>query len=231
MPGDDANLVAKLCDVDSGGVSTLITTGLLKASHRRGSAQPEAPQTDEVYEFRIPLFSTSYLVRRGHRLRVSISGSDFPHVWPTQYNPELRIFHGGRRPSAVTIPVVPAAPEELPGPSPRPNLARAAAAMTPRYKIETDVVATAVSVTTEQRSAMRIPAGGMLELDHTASARTYRDHPDQSTVTADTNLKVRVPRLGELEVKTSSWFSHSRTVMNARVVLDGRIVFERSWRK
>lgn len=229
--GNDANLVAKLCDVDSAGLSTLITTGLLKASHHRGSAQPEALGTDQVYSFRIPLLSTSYLVRSGHRLRVSISGADFPHVWPTQHNPELRVLHGGDRPSAVTIPVVPTASEVLRGPLPRQNLARAAAAMTPRYKIENDVVAGAVAVTTGQRSAMPIPAGGVLELDHTAVARTYRERPDQSTVEADTYLKVHGPQLGELEVKTSSWFSHARMVMNACVMLDGRKVFERSWRK
>lgn len=228
---DDANLVAKLCDVDSDGLSTLITTGLLKASHHRGSEQPDALRNDEVYGFRIPLFSTSYLVRSGHRLRLSISGVDFPHVWPTRDNPELRILHGGDRPSAVTIAVVPAASEVLRGPLPRQNLARAAAAVTPRYKIENDVVAGAVAVTTGQRSAIPIPSGGVLELDHTAVARTYRYRPDQSTVEADTYLKVHGPHLGELEVKTSSWFSHARTVMNACVTLDGRKVFERSWRK
>jgi uncharacterized protein len=231
VAGGDAHLVAKLCDVDSAGVSTLITTGLLKASHRRTSSEPDMLRMGEVYQLRIPLFSTSYLVRRGHRLRVSISGADFPHVWPTQSNPELRVFHGGRRPSALTIPVIPAAVEELHGPLPRPNLARVAAAMTPRYKIENDIVAGAVAVTTGQTSAMPIPAGGVLQVDHSAIARTYRDRPDQSAVEADTSLKVHVPMLGELQVKTSSWFSHNRTVMNARVALDGRTVFERTWRK
>jgi len=46
--GDDANLVAKLCDVDSVGLSSLITTGLLNASHHRGSAHPEALRADQV---------------------------------------------------------------------------------------------------------------------------------------------------------------------------------------
>jgi hypothetical protein len=184
----------------------------------------------EVCEFRIPLFSTSYLIRRGHRLRISVSGADFPHVWPTRSNPELQVFRGGERASSVMLPVL-GANEESRGPLPRPNLNRPAAAMTPRYKIEMDLVSGTLSVTTGQKSAMPIPAGGVLELDHTAVARVQRERPDQATVEADTRITANVSRLGDLEIKTSSWFSHSRTIMNARVMLDGRTVFERTWRK
>jgi len=230
MSGDEANLVAKLCDVEPGGRSILVTTGLLKASHRNGSAHPEELRNGAVYEFRIPLFSTSYAIRRGHRLRISISGADFPHVWPTRSNPELQLFRGGERPSSVTLPVV-GARDELQGPLPRPNLNRPAAAMRPRYKIETDLVTGTLSVITGQKSAMAIPAGGVLELDHTAIARVQRERPDQAAVEGDTCIAANVPGLGDLEIKTSSWFSHSRIIMNARVMLDGRTVFERTWRK
>ena len=228
--GNEVNLVAKLCDVESQGKSVLITTGLLKASHLNGSDRPERLRNGHIYDFRIPLFSTSYLIRRGHRLRVSISGADFPHVWPTFNNPDLRIFYGGERESAVMLPIS-TAKEEVQGPLPRPNLNRPVAAMIPRYKIENDMVSGMLSVTTGQKSAMLIPAGGMLELDHTAVARVHRDRPDQATVEADTRIAANLSGLGDLEIKTSSWFSYSRMVMNARVLLKGRSVFERTWRK
>jgi hypothetical protein len=130
----------------------------------------------------------------------------------------------------VTLPVVNAS-AELKGPIPKTNPIRAAAPMTPRYKIETDFVSGSVSVTTGQKAAMPIPAGGVLELDHTAIARVQRERPDLATVEADTRIGAKIARLGDLEVKTSSWFSHSRTIMNARVMLDGRTVFERTWRR
>jgi putative CocE/NonD family hydrolase len=228
--GDEANLVAKLCDVDAAGKSTLISTGMLKASHRKGSAQSAPLQGGEVYEFPIRLFSTSYLIRRGHRVRVSISGADFPHIWPTPSNPEIQVFWGGEHASSLMLPVV-SRTEDLRGPIPQANFNRPVATMTPRYRIETDFVAGTVSVVTGQKSALPMPAGGILELDHTASARVHRDRPDQATVEAETRITAQVARLGELEVKTSSWFSHARTIMNARVMLDGRPVFERTWRK
>ncbi|HJU11329.1 MAG TPA: hypothetical protein VJ728_10655, partial [Candidatus Binataceae bacterium] len=156
--------------------------------------------------------------------------ADFPHVWPTQSNPELQIFHGGERPSSIMIPVV-GRGETVSGPLPRPNLNRPVSAMTPRYKIEHDLVTGTLSVITGQKSAMPIPAGGILELDHTATARVQRERPDQAAVEADTRIAANLPRLGELEIKTSSWFSHSRTIMNATVTLDGRAVFARTWRK
>jgi hypothetical protein len=163
-------------------------------------------------------------------LRISISGADFPHVWPTRTNPELQVFRGRERASSVILPVV-GTTEELPGPLPRPNLTRPVAAMTPSYRIETDLVAGAVSVTTGQKGAMPIPAGGVFELDHTAIASVQRDNPDLATVEADTCITAKLSKLGDLEVKTSTWFSHSRTIMNAHVMLDGRLVFERTWRK
>jgi putative CocE/NonD family hydrolase len=233
VDGGDANIVAKLCDVDSGGVSTLITTGWLKASLRAGLDKPQTLKAGEVYEFRVPLFSTSYLVKRGDRLRVSISGADFPHVWPSRANAELRFFHGGTHASKVTLPVVPAQKTPVNGPIPRPVIEPRVrvGVMTPRHKIETDMVAGTIAVTTGQKTAMPLPTGGSLEMDHTATAKVFRTRPDQATVEGDTTIKVRVPSLGDLEVKTESWFSHSRMTLSGSVTLDGRRVFERTWQK
>jgi hypothetical protein len=233
LDGDDAHLVAKLCDVDPEGRSTLITTGWLKASHREGSDKPVRLKSGEVYEFRVPLFSTSYLVKRANRLRVSVSGADFPHVWPSRQNAQLRFFHGGEHASNVTLPVAPAQKAAVDGPMPRPVTEPhpRPGVMTPRYKIETDMVAGTVAVTTGQKSAVPLPTGGALEMDHTAVARVFRARPDQATVEGDTAIKVRVPALGELEIKTTSWVSHERMSLAGRVTLDGRPVFERTWTK
>ena len=64
----------------------------------------------EVYEFRVPLWATSYHVAQGHRLRVSVSCADFPRLWPTRTNPQIRVFCGGRsKASAIRLPLVPPA--------------------------------------------------------------------------------------------------------------------------
>ena len=68
----------------------------------------------EVYELAIPMQPTGWVLAKGHRLRVSISGSDFPNLWPTPEPAHNRIHVGGKRPSRITLPVVKAA--KLPAP-------------------------------------------------------------------------------------------------------------------
>jgi hypothetical protein len=71
------------------------------------------------YEYRIQIWPTSYEFRRGDRIRLEISSSDYPQFAP---NPNTgapfgesaavksatqAILHDGAHPSAITLPVVP----------------------------------------------------------------------------------------------------------------------------
>ena len=105
--GDDANLVAKLCDVDPDGGSALITTGWLKASHRSSLARREKLQDGEAYEFKIPLWSTSYRVPKGHRFGSAFRARIFRICGPIRRKPEMRVFFGGKRASSISLPAMP----------------------------------------------------------------------------------------------------------------------------
>jgi hypothetical protein len=70
-------------------------------------------QPGEVYELEIPLRVISYVVPAGHRLRLSVSSSDFPTVWPTPYRSTNRVH---RRGSRLELPTVPSAEPGLPEP-------------------------------------------------------------------------------------------------------------------
>src|SRR5262249_30560865 len=78
-----ATFVVKLSDVAPDGKSALITDGSLNGTRRKSLTDPEDMTPGEVYELNIPMQPTGWLIKRGHRLRVSISGSDFPNLWPT----------------------------------------------------------------------------------------------------------------------------------------------------
>jgi hypothetical protein len=75
----------------------------------------------EVYDLSIPMFPTGWVVKKGHRLRLAVSGADFPNLWPTPYNATNRVYRGGRYNSVLVLPVVPesqlSAPEYLPPPN------------------------------------------------------------------------------------------------------------------
>ena len=76
-----------------------------------------APGT--VYPIRIEAFPTSNLFQRGHRIRLDISSSNFPHfdVNPNTGEPEgrasewrvatNRVYLDRARPSHVVLPVIP----------------------------------------------------------------------------------------------------------------------------
>jgi hypothetical protein len=230
--GDDANLVAKLCDVDPDGGSELITTGWLKASHRTSHARREKLRSGEAYEFRIPLWSTAYRVPKGHQIGLSVSCSDFPHLWPDPKEPEIRVFFGGKRASSISLPAVPVSAERLRGMEIRPPAAEPPApAMRPIWKIERDLASNAVSVTTGESNVIALPQGGSMSIDHVAVAKVSKARPDAASVHGDTTMKVELHNIGIIKVHTQSWVTQTGMSLNAAVTMDGKTIFEKRWTK
>lgn len=117
-----ATFVVKLSDVAPDGKAALITDGSLNGTRRHSLEEPQDLKPGEVYELEIPMQPTGWVLKPGHRLRVSISGSDFPNLWPTPEPARNRIHLSGNRPSRVTLPVVGAAALPVPTFAPPPEL-------------------------------------------------------------------------------------------------------------
>jgi putative CocE/NonD family hydrolase len=228
--GEDANLVAKLCDVDPDGGSALITTGWLKASHRNSKAKREKLKNGEAYEFKIPLWSTSYRVPKGHQIRLSVSCSDFPHLWPDRQKSELRVFFGGKRASSISLPAIPASndklrgmeirpPATVPPPSPR----------RPVWKIERDLVANAVTVTTGETNSIALPQGGSMNIVHAAVAKVREARPDTASVQGDTTMTIDLHDVGSIRVHTESMVTQTGLALSGRVTLDDKLIYEKRW--
>ncbi|MGO9602721.1 MAG: CocE/NonD family hydrolase [Candidatus Binataceae bacterium] len=229
--GDDLHLVVKLSDVDPSGASALITSGWLRGACRNSADRLEPVRAGEVYEFRVALWSTSYQVPKGNRIRVSVSCSDFPHVWPTRTNPEIRVFFGGNRASTIALPVVPPSPTPLDAPKIRRPQPPPAGALQPIWKIERNLVTDEITVTTGEKNGFPLPQGGAIEVDHTAVARVAAARPDGANVAGDTKIRVRAPVIGEIEVATTSLISRSGMTLAGRITRDGTVVFEKRWSK
>jgi uncharacterized protein len=118
--GPDCDWTAKLLDVDEAGRALNICGGILRARFRESLDHPKPLRPNEVVEYRVRVGSTANLFRRGHRLRLLISSSDFPQY---DVNPntgesaaaaglfDLRVatqavFHTAARPSHLVLPVV-----------------------------------------------------------------------------------------------------------------------------
>jgi len=97
-----AHVVARLCDVAPDGSSTLVTRGVLNllSRHGRDRAVEWTPGTYEDVEFE--LTGIGYAIPPGHRIRVAVSDTYWPWVWPHGERGELWVVPSE---SVVQLPV------------------------------------------------------------------------------------------------------------------------------
>jgi uncharacterized protein len=110
-----AFLSAKLCDVLPDGTSTLVARGFLNLTQRRSRTDPEPLRPGVVETVELELDATSWVFPAGHRLRLSLAGSDWPNLVPPPGPVTLTVERDG---STLTLPVL-----EGPSPGPPPSLA------------------------------------------------------------------------------------------------------------
>ncbi len=109
--------------MDKNGNVHYVTEGVFRAVHRKISeekqpykdvvpyhtflkkdAQPLIP--DEVAELKFDLLPVSYLFKKGHKIRIAISGADADHFRPmTNSEPIIKLWHTEQYPSKVELPV------------------------------------------------------------------------------------------------------------------------------
>ena len=74
----DTDFTGKLVDVHPDGTAYNVQEGILRARYRQGFGQKVWMKPGEIYELKIDLHATSNVFDRGHRIRLEISGSNFP---------------------------------------------------------------------------------------------------------------------------------------------------------
>ncbi|RPH53441.1 MAG: CocE/NonD family hydrolase, partial [Lysobacterales bacterium] len=101
------------------GYAMNLTDGILRCRYRSSWEAPSLMRPGQVYEVKVEAFPTSNLFKVGHRIRLDVSSSNFPHfdVNPNTGAPEgratgtraatNRVFLDAERPSHVVLPIVP----------------------------------------------------------------------------------------------------------------------------
>ena len=87
-----AMLAARISDVAPNGRSTRVTYGVLNLTHRESDEQPTELEPGKVYTIYMPL---NYIAQRfpsGHQIRLSLSTSYWPLVWPPPEPVRLTIY-------------------------------------------------------------------------------------------------------------------------------------------
>ncbi|MCC5969389.1 MAG: CocE/NonD family hydrolase [Pararhodobacter sp.] len=91
-------IVARLCDVAPDGQSRRIAHGILNLHHRSDPPAPLVPGQAETVT--LALDQMAYRLAPGHRLRLALSNSYWPFVWPSPETVALHLSGG-----TLTLPV------------------------------------------------------------------------------------------------------------------------------
>jgi hypothetical protein len=115
----DTDFAAKLIDVYPDGRSILLADGIQRARFRNWDGKPTPVEPGEIYEFKINLGNTSNVFRKGHRIRIHVSSSNFP-LYDRNMNTgnpigedatgvpaHQTIFHQAGYASHIDLPVIP----------------------------------------------------------------------------------------------------------------------------
>ena len=94
VPHQVAFLSARLCDVFPDGTSALVSRGILNLAHRFGHDEPRPLEPGLPTSVEVELEATSWVFEPGHRVRLALSGADWPNTWPPPYGGVLEVDRG-----------------------------------------------------------------------------------------------------------------------------------------
>lgn len=116
----DTDFTAKLVDVHPDGIAHNVLDRIVRARFRAGSRKPPQLITPgQPYHYTIELGDTGTMFRVGHRIRLEISSSNFPHYdrnpntgLPIERGTDVltahqTIYHDAEHPSYLELPVAP----------------------------------------------------------------------------------------------------------------------------
>lgn len=115
----DTDFAAKLTNVHPDGKSVNIQAAVIRAKYRDSFEKPALLENGKVYRFEMLIGSTSLLLKKGHRIRLQLTSSNFP-----EYGRNLNtgddngttsamvmasqvIYHDADHPSKLVLPVIP----------------------------------------------------------------------------------------------------------------------------
>lgn len=231
-----AAFVVKLSDVAPDGASALVTRGILNGTRRHSLAEPSPMVPGEVYGLSIDLDATGWSFESGHRIRLAISGSDFPNVWPTPFQATNRIHLGRGRPSRLLLPLAPVSPPGWPRPAfrlPPENMPTADVATEgPTWEVREDMMRGTVTVLIEYGRTLRLREGTEI-VEHQRMRNTVSRH-DPASATAEGETRIRRTHRGTaVEANAVGKLNSSTTSLHltveVEVSVDGKSHSQRRW--
>ncbi|MBI1779287.1 MAG: CocE/NonD family hydrolase [Proteobacteria bacterium] len=239
-----ALICVRLCDVEPNGASTRVSYGPLNLTHRDGHAEPKPLVPGERIRVTVKLNDLGHAFLPGHRLRLAISTSYWPLLWPSPEPVTLTLFTGAN--AKLALPERPPRKEDSRLPPFQPAEGASAAKATElvpalrRVRVERDVAAGTQTYTFEtSRGRTHFPQHGLtVELKGSNRFQIRPDDPLSARVESTwTTLHERPagPKRPEWRVRTetrtvmTSTKTHFKLEARLEAYEGSTLVFERDW--
>jgi putative CocE/NonD family hydrolase len=229
-PLTDVNLVAKLLAVRPDGQSFLITYNSVNAARARTAG---ANGEETVYVAELLLRPTSYLLRAGERLRLSISGGNFPELWPTPRRYRLRMMTAAPHQPELTLPVTPPQEPMLPRPAitAPPRLVVAASLdRGDQLWLHRSLTQKVVGIEGRRWQTLQIEPGSRLTMSQHFAFDVDADHPEAATSRSTTIWRLDRPS-APVEVQVKTIASQREIHVDADVTLADQPYVRQHWSK
>jgi hypothetical protein len=231
-----AFLSAKLCDVFPDGTSALVARGFLNLTRRRSLTDPEPLAPGVVEPVELELDATSWVFPPGHRLRLSLAGSDWPNIVPPPGPVTLTVERDG---SALTLPVLegpsPCPPPALPPPRPPGPDGEPAAPDPPvTWRLVADVLGHRTEAEIDHGGRTELPDGTVLDERYRGTVGAALDRPGLTWARGEAGYRIEWP---EATVATSARLDlrGDAEAFEVRLDLEARegeeLRWARSWRR
>jgi predicted acyl esterase len=223
VPPANLNLVAKLGDVAPDGNSSLVTFEVIAGSRA-------IPAGDDRYEISFPLRPTSYVFKPGHRIRLALSGGNFPYLWPSPYQYRLSLDRSG---TSLTLPIVSEQVEALPEPGfgPPPELKPAGKlGGAETYWTRREETGRTVSFEGRRASEVAVEAGTVLSIDQTFAMTVDAGAPAHANTVSDAVWELR-RATGAVRTRVKTLTTLDGVHLHAEIDLDGFPYFRHEWSK
>ncbi|QYK40913.1 MAG: CocE/NonD family hydrolase [Paracoccaceae bacterium] len=181
-----AHLVARLCDVAPGGASTRIAHGMLNLCHRDDPANPSDVPVGTPFDIVLRLDHCAHRLAPGHRLRLALSTTYWPFLWPAGRSAVLTLQDG-----TLTVPTHQGSDgDEWVFPPPHVPDGAGVAALTPPEavrRIEHDLLTGEISLVVDDATGRQmVERHGRVVAERTTERWTIRpDDPLSARATID----------------------------------------------
>jgi hypothetical protein len=233
-----ASLSVKLCDVFPDGTSALVTRGFLNLCHRKSSTNPTALTPGKFEDITIEFEATSWVFPVGHKIRLSITGADWPNIWspPQQFSLQverqslelnLSVVEGQGAGTPMFAPVI--KPDKTQAIEPTTDTS-----LPTEWRVERDILRRITTARTSYGGHSSIRDAGTADELYAGEVGVSTVDPANSWVTATTRYELAWPEatcLVEARLQMNSDTETFQVTIEVDAKLDGVEFAKRQWKR